>query len=185
MSVPPSPLRFDTVYREHFAFVWRTARYLGVPRGELEDVAQDVFLTVQRKLSDYDGRVSVKSWLYGFVRRVVADHRRRYRRKESKLRAAPEEQGLDAYETADPTPLATLESSEALVRLDRVLALLTPEKRETFLLAELEELTAAEIGVVMSANVNTVYTRLRAAREEVSAAYTKMYGPDSPGGRDE
>ena len=85
-----------------------------------------------------------------------------------------------------PTPLATLESSEALVRLDRVLALLTPEKRETFLLAELEEMTAAEIGEVMSANVNTVYTRLRAAREEISAHYTKMFGdPNTPGGRDE
>ncbi len=186
MPPPIPPLQFDAVYREHFAFVWRTARYLGVPRGELEDVAQDVFLTVQRKLSDYDGRVSVKSWLYGFVRRVVADHRRRYRRKESKLRGAPEEQGLDAYESTQPTPLATLESSEALVRLDRVLALLTAEKRETFLLAELEEMTAAEIGEVMSANVNTVYTRLRAAREEISVHYTKMFGnPNTPGGRDE
>ncbi len=171
-ELPP----FTELYREHFAFVWRSARYLGVPYGELDDVAQDVFIVLQRKLADYDGRVSVRGWMYGFVRRVVADHRRRFRRKESKLRGAPEEGGLDAYESEHPTPFSSAESSEALRRLDEVVQTLSAEKRETFLLAELEQLSAVEIAESLGTNVNTVYTRLRTARDEVTATYTRLYG---------
>jgi RNA polymerase sigma-70 factor (ECF subfamily) len=174
--VPTPTLRFDEVYREHVAFVFRTARYLGVPAREVEDAAQDVFVSVSRKLAEYDGRVSLQSWLYGFVRRVVADRRRRHRRKESKLSVPSSDQGLDMYEGTGPGPLASSESSEALRRVDAVVSRLSPEKREAFLMSELEGLTAVEIADVTQTNINTIYTRIRSAREEVSALYTSLYG---------
>jgi RNA polymerase sigma-70 factor, ECF subfamily len=171
---------FEQLYREHFSFVWRSARFLGVPQSEVDDVVQEVFITLQRKLAEYDGRVAPRTWMYGFIRRVVADHRRRYRRKESKLIGAAEEQGLDVYASEAPTPLSTAESSEAMQRLDEVLKTLSPDKRETFLMAELEQMTVVEIATSLGANVNTIYTRLRSAREEVSATYTTLYGPRGP-----
>ena len=47
---------------------------------------------------------------------------------------------------------------------------LSDEKREVFVLAELEQLTGAEIGEILGINQRTVYSRLRAARAEFDAA---------------
>ena len=55
---PPSmaaPLDFDALYEDHFGLVWRTARRLGVPPAAADDVVQDVFLVVHRRLGDNDG----------------------------------------------------------------------------------------------------------------------------------
>ncbi|HTU57497.1 MAG TPA: sigma-70 family RNA polymerase sigma factor, partial [Polyangiales bacterium] len=66
-------LEFDAVYEEHFDFVWRNLRRLGVREGELRDAAQDAFLVVHRRLAQFDGVGSVRAWLYSIVRRVAAD----------------------------------------------------------------------------------------------------------------
>src|SRR5580693_7433095 len=72
---------FDTIYRENFRFVWRTAKRLGIEPVFLDDVVQETFVVVHRRLADFARRSSIKTWLYGIVRRVVADHRRGQRRK--------------------------------------------------------------------------------------------------------
>jgi len=71
---------FDEVYEEHFAFVWRTARRLGVPESAADDVVQDTFVVLHRRLAEYDGETAMRRWLVGILTRVVSDHRRRYRR---------------------------------------------------------------------------------------------------------
>src|SRR5690349_5822056 len=69
-----SRLGFREVYDSHFAFVWRAVANRGVPPSALDDVVQEVFLVVHRKLDEFEGRSSVRTWLAGIVRRVVADH---------------------------------------------------------------------------------------------------------------
>ena len=54
-STGRQPLDFEALYEEHFSFVWRTARRLGVPERAADDVVQDVFLVLHRRLDDYDG----------------------------------------------------------------------------------------------------------------------------------
>ena len=68
-------------YRDHFAFVWRSARRLGVHRAQLDDAVQDVFMIVHRKLDSYEPHQSPQAWLFAITRRVAADHRRTARRK--------------------------------------------------------------------------------------------------------
>src|SRR5688572_27133421 len=72
---------FASVYDEYFAFVWRSARRLGVPESHLDDVVQDVFVTVYRRLPDFEGRSQLKTWIFGILRHTISDLRRGQRRK--------------------------------------------------------------------------------------------------------
>ncbi|PCC72535.1 RNA polymerase sigma-70 factor, ECF subfamily [Nannocystis exedens] len=148
---------FAVVFREHHDFVWRILRYFGVPAEAVDDKVQDVFLVVYRRWDDFDRRSSMRSWLYGIARRVAADLRRGTMRAERRLRAVP-----------DPSPAVepdqALAQIEAAEFVERFLATLDDDKREVFVLAELEFLTAPEIAAATGANTNTVYSRLRAAR---------------------
>src|SRR5579859_5834321 len=67
---------FAQVYEEHFSFVWRSARRLGAPDAVVDDVVQEIFVIVHRRLAAFEGRSSMKTWLYGIVLNVVRAHRR-------------------------------------------------------------------------------------------------------------
>lgn len=160
---------FEDVYEEHFDLVWRTARRLGVPESAVDDVVQDAFLVLHRRLPEYDGRASMKAWLLGITVRVVADHRRRYRRKESHCEPTDE----DAIVSSMPAPIDEVEQAESVRLLADILSQLDEDKREILVLRQLEEMTVPEIAEVLRANVNTIYARLRAARREFEAAYAR------------
>jgi RNA polymerase sigma-70 factor (ECF subfamily) len=163
---------FDAVYEEQFDFVWRTARRLGVPESAADDVVQDTFVVLHRRLAEYDGTTPVRRWLIGILTRVVADHRRRYRRKDAACVPHPEESER-ALPSSAPPPSADAEQSEAVRLLDALLSELAEDKREVLVLAQLEEMTVPEIAELLGANVNTVYARLRAARRDFDAAHAR------------
>src|SRR5436190_1174142 len=73
------PPPFQEVFVSHGRFVWRTLRYLGVAEADLEDVCQEVFLVVHRRLPEFEGRSSIRTWVYGIALRVAADYRKRAR----------------------------------------------------------------------------------------------------------
>lgn len=155
---------FEEIYDTHFDFVWRAVRRLGVPEASTDDAVQDVFLVVHRRRASFEGRSSLKTWLYGIVLRVARDHRRRRDRKDHGV-------ALD-HELADPGsgPAELAAKHEALRILDRILDELSEDKREIFVLAEVAELTVPEIASLLELNLNTAYSRLRAARAEFEAA---------------
>jgi RNA polymerase sigma-70 factor, ECF subfamily len=163
---------FDAVYEEHFAFVWRTARRLGVPESAADDVVQDTFVVLHRRLAEYDGETAMRRWLVGILTRVVADHRRRYRRKEAACVPHPEDSER-ALASNGPAPSEEAERAESLRLLDALLAEIDEDKREVLMLAQLEEMTVPEIAELLGDNVNTVYARLRAARRDFDAAYAR------------
>lgn len=159
---------FENLYREHFAFVWRTVRRLGTDAVFVEDVTQEVFVVVHRRLGEFEGRSTAKTWLYGIVRRVVADHRRTLRRKPLTAGGGGDEP--EAPTAPEEGPEASAERAERVRLLHRLLAGLDEAKREVFILSELEGLTLAEISEALSVNQNTVASRLRAARREFEIA---------------
>lgn len=170
---------FDAIYDAHFDFVWRTARRLGVPESAADDVVQDTFVVLHRRLGEYDGETPLRRWLMGIVTRVVADHRRRYRRKDAACVPHPEESERALASNA-PEPSAEAEQAEAVRLLDALLAELDEDKREVLVLAQLEEMTVPEIAELLDANVNTVYARLRAARRDFDAAYARHRARTEP-----
>ena len=160
---------FEALYQQHFAFVWRTLWRLGVWQASVADAAQDVFLVIHRRHADLLGTEVARSWVYGIVVRVARDYRRSQLRK-----GLPD--GLDPDEVSDPKATSAarqLEQHEAVVVLNRLLDTLDDEKREVLVLVELEQMTVPEIAELLRANPNTIYTRLRAARQDFARALTR------------
>ena len=161
---------FAAVYEQHFDFVWRSLRRLGVPEASMDDAAQDLFIVVHRRLAEFAGRSSLRTWLFGIALRVAGDYRRRLRRKGAPLRPLP-----DALpDTSRPGPYEALARREAARVVDGLLDELDDAKRAVFVLAELEQMTAPEIAEVLEVNVNTVYSRLRAARADFERAVARL-----------
>jgi len=160
-----SPLDFDQVYETHFDFVWRSLRLLGVRLELVEDATQDTFSVVSRQLAQFEGRSSVRTWLFAILQRVAANHRRTQRRKLRQL-----EPLVEAVVSKDPTPHAHAEAAEVIEVIQSYCNLLDPERRAVFVLALLEELPATEVAQALGIPVNTVYSRVRSLREGLSRA---------------
>ena len=167
-DAPPAPT-FDELYEAYVDFVWRSVRRLGVIEGSVDDVVQQVFLVVHRRLPEFTPGGSVRTWIFGIVVRVVRDHRRSLRRK-SPHTFAPQ---TDPEMLADERQAGADESTalaEAARLVQEWLDELDEDKREVFVLAELEQMTAQEIAEATGTNASTVYSRLRAARAEFEKA---------------
>jgi RNA polymerase sigma-70 factor (ECF subfamily) len=169
-----APPAFADVYQETFAFVWRTARRLGVMDSAVDDVAQEVFVTVYRRLDQFEGRCSIKTWVFSILMGIVRNYRRSRRRKGAAepISAAVVDPELLEDHGADPLEQATLAQAGRMVH--QLLDEMTEDKAVVFVLAELEGLTVPEISDLVGANVNTVYSRLRAGRKEFDQALGRM-----------
>ncbi len=172
-------LTFEGVYEAHFDFVWRSVRRLGVSEGAVDDVVQEIFLVVHRRLVEFEARSSVKTWLFGIVLRVVREHRRHVRRKSPhSIRPEPPTDPETLGDSPDRNPHESAAKTEAVRVLHAILDELDDDKRETFVLAELEQMTVPEIAQALAVNMNTVYSRLRAARQEFDQAVARHRARD-------
>jgi RNA polymerase sigma-70 factor (ECF subfamily) len=160
---------FRAVYDQYFPFVWRMLWRLGVLPGSVADAAQDVFVVVDRRLGDLHGPELAQSFIYGIVVRVAGDYRRVQRRKglagTADTEQVPDSGATDAHQH--------VEHKEALALLDRLLDELNEERREVLVLVQLEEMSVPQVAELLGANVNTVYTRLRRAREDFEQALAR------------
>jgi len=151
------------LFDAHFEFVWAVARRLGTPQGELDDVCQEVFVVVFKKLADFThGRFT--TWLYRIVANVVSD-RHRKRRFRDALRTLAETV-LPAALAPAQTPEAAMHERESEAQVNKVLERMAPKKREVFALYELEALSGEEIAERVGCKVDTVWTRLHYARKD-------------------
>lgn len=148
---------FDAVFREHYPFVHRTLRALGVDPSAVDDAAQEVFVVVHRRIGDYDGRAPIRAWIFGIARRVAHDFRRTHRRHQARLSLVEDTRSV-------PTPEHQLTQRRAVTRLERYLDTLNEVRRAVFVLCEIEELTAPEVAAALDLKLNTVYSHLRKAR---------------------
>ena len=173
---PPGDLA--RIYEEHFDFVWRSARRLGVPDGAVDDVVQEVFIVVHRQLASFEGRSTMKTWLFGILRNLVLRQRRSWARRgreEALEDSAVEAGGAGAEER--------LAESQARRVLHGLLAELDDDKRAVFVLAELEQMSAPDIAEATGLKLNTVYSRLRLARAEMERALERHRARERGGSR--
>jgi RNA polymerase sigma-70 factor (ECF subfamily) len=171
---------FSAVYDQYFGFVWACTRRLGVGENEIDDVVQEIFIVIHGKLSTLEQVESLRSWIYGIIRRTVSSYHRSRRARVASTAAFGTE---DTLFVQPPTPLELAEQSDRLKLLWSLLEKLDPSKRETFVLAELEEMTAPEIAAAIEIPLNTVYTRLRGARIELEAALVRHHAQAGKRGR--
>lgn len=163
-----------SVYEAHFRYVWRCLRSLGAPHAHLDDAMQDVFLVVQRRLPEFDGRVQLRTWLYAIAIRIARKYRERATREPASLEAARESQPELVLEQSGEG--AALQS-ERLALAHAALGALSDDQREVFVLARVEQMSAPEIAEVVGIPLNTVYSRLRAARLAFEAEVARLRAP--------
>ena len=165
-----APADLSAVYETHFRYVWRCLRSLGVHDAQLDDALQDVFVVVQRKLADFDGGAELRTWLYAIALRMARKYRERSRREPASLESTRKSQPeLALAATGEGAAL----QSERLALARAVLETLSDEQREVFVLARVEQMSAPEIASVVGIPLNTVYSRLRAARLAFEAEVTR------------
>ncbi len=159
-----TPLDTAALYDAHAGFVWRLLLRLGTPREEVEDAVQEVFLTLHRRGSDFRHASSVRTFIAGIAVRVAKDQRRRHRRAAQKLSRLADEP------TREPNnPHVSAEAAQAFALAVSLLEQLDEDQRTVFVLTEWEGLKGVEIAEITGANLNTVNSRLRRAREHFNA----------------
>lgn len=154
----------EQTIREHGAFVWQTLRRMGLSETDADDVAQEVFVVVLRKLEDFEQRSAITTWLYGICFRLAAAHRRRAVQRE-----IPTAEPLGDDVIAPHRPDDRFEANEARALLDAALAKLDDDKRAVFVMFEIEERPMPEIAEALGCPLQTAYSRLHAARAIVEA----------------
>lgn len=160
------------LYAAHAGFVWRSLRRLGVDAASVDDATQEVFLIAFQRHAEFEGRSSYRTWLYGIAFHVA----KRVARARARARAEPFDETL--VDTTGLSPQEALARTEAVRRLYAVLEQLDQDRRAVFVMTELEQMSAPEIAELTRTPLNTVYSRLRAARKDFEAALKRLQAKD-------
>ena len=171
-SAATTPPTFERVYREHFEFVWRTLRALGVRESAVDDAVQDVFIVVHRRLPEFEGRASVRTWTYEIARRVAMRYRTRAARHDARHSDLPPLAARDDLDGALDQAMAADVMKKFLWQLD-------DDRRQAFVLSEFGELAGREIAETLDVNMNTIYARIRSARTELDRLAKRMHAHDA------
>ncbi|HLV22251.1 MAG TPA: sigma-70 family RNA polymerase sigma factor [Polyangiaceae bacterium] len=170
--VQPAPLAasldIQQIFKDYAPFIWRTLRHMGVRDSDVPDVCQEVFLAVHRKLEGFEGRSSLRTWLYGICMRVASDHRRRaYMRRELPVSEPPARR-------EEATQHDDYQRGQARQLLLRILDELDDDKRAVFVLYEIEEMPMKDVAEALGCPLQTAYSRLHAARKQVLEAGKRL-----------
>ncbi len=148
---------FREVFEQHAPGVGRILRYLGVPASDLMDAAQDVFLVVDRRYDEFEGRSSLTTWIRQICVRVAFTYRRRRRRRREDIVAKPPEISVQ------PAQQARIEEEEGRALLMRLLDVLDDEQRAVVVLHDVEQLPMREVAEALRCPMQTAYSRRNAA----------------------
>jgi len=159
--------RAAAAFDQEFDHVYRTFRRLGVPRADAEDLAQDVFVVMCRRWSDFQTDRPLRPWLTGIAHHVARDHARKHSRRE--VATADIE-----HEDEAPWPDAQLASARARQLALQALAMLSEHHRSVLVRHELDGISIRAIGGEWSLPFFTVAARLRRARVRFTRAVKQL-----------
>ena len=161
---------FNGIYETWFDEVSRWIRAMGGPEADREDLAQDVFLVVHRRLPDFDGQ-NVAGWLYKIARRKVRDFRRLLWVKHLLFGGVPL---TDNMAKSGAGPAESLETKEKRQTLEHLLAKLNESERAAIVLFEIEGYSGEEIARIQAVPINTVWARIHKARKKLSLQLARL-----------
>lgn len=167
-------MQLREIYERHADFVWRTLRRLGVPEEDAKDALQDVFVSVQTHLHQFEGRSSLSTWIFTICRTVARERRRRLGQERARFEDVAVEDKIDLRASVE----RNAEHNERLSVLEAVLSGLDVDQRNVFVLFELEKFTGEEISCALEVPLGTVYSRLQAARKSFRAALLRREAGD-------
>lgn len=157
---------FRDLFEREVSYVWTSLQRLGVPERDREDLANEVFFRVHQRLAEYDTARPIRPWLFAFVVRVTGEYRRRPRHRFEELGNEDDASGSAVSQAR------TRSDDDDLVHA--ALDALDVDKRAVLVLHDLDGHSAPEIATALAIPLGTVYSRLRAAREEFTAAVRRL-----------
>jgi RNA polymerase sigma-70 factor (ECF subfamily) len=161
--------RIRAIVAEHYGFLWRSLRRLGVPEADVEDAAQKCLCVVAERIDDI-AEAKEKSFLFGVAVRVAHAARRMHRSRRDVL----DEERIAEIPSPDPDAGEQLDERRARAILDAILESMPMDLRTVFVLFEIEELTMAEIAALLEIPAGTVASRLRRARQTFEALSVRL-----------
>jgi RNA polymerase sigma-70 factor (ECF subfamily) len=165
-----TPPEFRALYREQLAYVFRTLRRLGAAPADVDDLVQEVFTVVFKRLSDYDPRRPIQPWLFGIAFRVASMHHRSRSRRVTEVAGDPIELTADDA----PGPEASLADRQSRRLVLEALEALDLPQRGIFVMHDIDGQSVPEIAEALSIPLNTVYSRLRAARAHFTSRVRQL-----------
>jgi RNA polymerase sigma-70 factor, ECF subfamily len=159
-----TPLEVDAIYRAHASRVARWAARLGGPTVDVEDVVQEVFLTVHRLLHEFRGEAQITTWLFRMTQNVVR-HRRRKERWRRWLGGSSDDVA-GHLPSLRPTPVEAIEQREAQQLVYRVLDRMSEKYRTVIILFEIDGRSGEEIAELTCTKLETVWVHLHRARAQ-------------------
>ncbi|MEO6603637.1 MAG: RNA polymerase sigma factor [Polyangiaceae bacterium] len=173
-ETPPQPLEFRDIYETWFREVSRWLRAMGGPLADREDLVQDVFLVVHRRLPDFDGQ-NLPGWLYQIARHRLRDFRRLVWVRRMLFGSVPLNETLPAL-GASPSDAA--ETNEKRALLERLLEKLNESERAALVLFEIDGYSGEEIAKIQGVPLNTAWGRIHKARKKLKAQLIKATTQD-------
>ncbi len=153
-------------YQRELDYLFETLHRFGASARDVEDLAQEVFIVLHRKWGQLDTSRPVRPYLCGVAFRIVAAHRRRFRREWLSSELEAEDPAGD--------PQAKLEAEESARLLRTALDAVPRARRAVVVMHDLDGLSVAEIGARLSLSKFGVYGRLRKGRKELAAALRRL-----------
>jgi RNA polymerase sigma-70 factor (ECF subfamily) len=169
-GVPPT---LEGLYRAHAPLVARWAAHLGGPSVDVEDVVQEIFMIVRRRLPEFRGEAKPTTWLYRITERVVRDCRRKERFRRW-VRATRRDQLNDALISPGHGPSDDIERRQRLARVYGILDAMPDKYRQILILFELEEMSGEDIAALTGMKLATVWVRLHRARQHFRVAVKSL-----------
>lgn len=181
---------WDELFNWHYAAAGRFVFQLAADftREDVEEICQEIFLSVIRNLDSFDGRSQFQTWLFRIAANKARDHRERQRAAKRgggqtplSLHAEDPETGL----TIDP-PSSAPGPDDALLSVERMLLLrealdqLGDACREVIELRYFGDLTYEEIGVALELNVKTVSSRLSKCLDRLETIARQTFSGEKP-----
>lgn len=150
-------------FDQHWKFVTRVVQRFGGRGIDVEDAVQDVFLILFQRLHEFEGQAQLTTWIYRVCANVGSEHRRR-RTRQARLQGLLKH--LPFVSADSRTPAQDAETRDEWQHVERILASMSPKRREAFILCELEQLSGEEAAQILNIPMATVRTRVHYARQD-------------------
>lgn len=160
---------FRSMYESEFDYVWNTFGRLGVAERDREDLTQELFVLVHKKLDEYVASRPIRPWLFAFAFRIASDYRRLARHRVELFQ-----------ERTSELPGTTISAEETCVQQEgrslilRAIDLLSTERKPIFIMHELDGIAVPDIADALGIPLNTAYSRLRLARQDFATAISQL-----------